>query len=167
MIINYSFRIIRNMKISKKKILLIEETLKDFKCLIPRYCEVRDNELLFKSFCSRNRNPLWDITNISYFKTGLMSESAKTSTEKLCDDHFVQRKLSMKLIMDSLVKSPNMSVEEFIKLIKKYSSTVKITRDEHTLVSQKTKNNDQYNFKVYEELGIIINGLDEYVGDIK
>ena len=95
-----------------------------------------------------------------------MSESAKTSTDKLCDDHFVQRKLSMKLIMDSLVKNQNMTVDEFIKLIKKYSSTVKITRDEHTQVSQRTKNNNLYNFKVYEELGIIVNGLDEYVGDI-
>lgn len=154
------------MKISKKKFTLIEETLKDFKCLIPRYIEVTDNKELLKLFCSRNRNPIWDITNISYFKTGLMSESAKTSTDKLCDDHFVQRKLSMKLIMDSLVKDPNMTVEEFIKLIKKYSSTVKITRDEHTQVSQRTKNNDLYNFKVYEELGIIVNGLDDYVGDI-
>lgn len=154
------------MKISKKKYLLIEETLKDFKCLIPRYIEVRDNELLFKLFCSRNRNPLWDITQISYFKTGLMSESAKTSTEKLCDDHFIQRKLSMKLIMDSLVNSPNMNIDEFINLIKKYSSTVKITREEHSQVSQRTKNNDLYNFKVYEELGIIINGLNDYVWDI-
>ena len=55
------------MKISKKKIIQIEETLKDFKALIPRFKEIKDNPILLKMFCSRNRNPLWDITNISYF----------------------------------------------------------------------------------------------------
>lgn len=154
------------MKISKKKIILIDETLKDFKCLIPRYIEVRNNPILLKSFCSRNRNPLWDITNISYFKTGLLSESAKTSTEKLCDDHFIQRKLSIQLIMDSLVKNPEMSLNEFILLVKKYSSTVKITKEEHSQVSLKTKNSEIFNFKVYDELGIIVHGLNEYVGDL-
>jgi hypothetical protein len=155
------------MKISKKKLLSIDETLKDFKCLIPRYVEVKHDKNLLELFCSRNRNPIWDITNISYFKTGLLSESAKSTTsDKLCDDHFIQRKLSMRLIMESLEKNPNITLEEFIFLIKKYSSTVKITKEEHSQVSQKTKKSNQYNFKVYEELGIVVKGIEEYIGDL-
>ena len=150
------------MNISKKKLSLINETLKDFKCLIPRYLEVKNDQKLLDSFCSRNRNPLWDITNVSYFKTGLLSEEAKKTPDNTTDDHFIQRKLSMKLIMESLVNNPNMNLDEFVEIIRKYSSTVKITKDEHTLVSQKTKNKELYNFKVYDELGIVIENIGEY-----
>jgi len=79
------------MKISKKKLIQIEETLKDFKALIPRFKEIKDNPNLLKMFCSRNRNPLWDITNISYFKTGLVSEELIKSGGKGVDDHYIQR----------------------------------------------------------------------------
>lgn len=149
------------MKISQKKYSQISETLKDFKCLIPRYIEVRGNPDLFKSFCSRNRNPLWDITNISFFKTGLVSESAKKS-QNVCDDHFIQRRFSMMFIFDELIKNPNMSVDEFIKVILRYSSTIVITKDEHMLVTSRTKNTDEFNFKVYDELGIKVIGIEKY-----
>ena len=36
------------MKISKKKIIQIEETLKDFKALIPRFKEIKDKPILLK-----------------------------------------------------------------------------------------------------------------------
>jgi hypothetical protein len=50
------------MKISKLKMLKIEETLKDFKCLVPRFNEVKEDKVLLKEFCMRNRNPIWDLT---------------------------------------------------------------------------------------------------------
>ena len=150
------------MSLSEKKLLQINETLKDFKCLVPRYLEVKNDQNLLELFCSRNRNPLWDITNVSYFKTGLISESAKKAPENTTDDHFIQRKLSMRLVMESLVNNPNMSLEEFVEMIRKYSSTIIITKDEHTLVSQRTKNTGMYNFQVYSELGIVIEGIDDY-----
>jgi len=61
------------MKLSRKQMVKVEETLKDFKCLIPRYLECKGSPKKLKSFCTRNRNPLWDLTNLKYFSTGLRS----------------------------------------------------------------------------------------------
>ena len=59
----------------------IEETLEDFKVLLTRYRSIKDNETKLKQFYSRNRNPIWDVTNCKYFKTGLMSEGAKNTSQ--------------------------------------------------------------------------------------
>ena len=55
----------------------IEETLEDFKALLPRYRSLKDDETKSKQFFVRNRNPVWDVTNCKFFRTGLMSEDAK------------------------------------------------------------------------------------------
>ena len=141
------------MKISKKKIIQIEETLKDFKALIPRFKEIKDKPILLKMFCSRNRNPLWDITNISYFKTGLVSEELIKSGGKGVDDHYIQRAFSMKIIFNLLCENPNMGVDEFILLIKKYSSTISITKDD----------SNEINYHVYDKIGILVPGLLEHI----
>jgi hypothetical protein len=86
------------MKITKLKLRRIEETLKDFKCLLPRFNEVKNDRILLKDFCSRNRNPIWDLTNIKYFKTGLKSERLIESGEKGKDEHYIQRSLCMEII---------------------------------------------------------------------
>ena len=49
------------MKITKLKMLKIGETLKDFKCLLPRFDEVKNDRVLLREFCMRNRNPIWDL----------------------------------------------------------------------------------------------------------
>ena len=46
----------------------INETLKDFKALLPRYREVKSDVKLFQLFMSRNRNPLWDLSGNKIFK---------------------------------------------------------------------------------------------------
>jgi hypothetical protein len=151
------------MKISEKKIIQIEETLKDFKSLIPRFKEIKDNPILLKMFCSRNRNPLWDITSISYFKTGLVSEGLIKSGGKGVDDHYIQRAFSMKIIFNLLCENPNMGVDEFILLIKKYSSTILITKDEHKKITSLTRNTNEINYHVYDKIGILVPGLLEHI----
>ncbi len=147
------------MKISKLKMFKIEETLKDFKCLIPRFNEVKNDKILLRDFCSRNRNPIWDLTNINYFKTGLKSESLIESGEKGKDEHYIQRSLAMEIIFRKLSENPDMNVEGFIDLLRMYSSTVQLTKKEHKDITIYTRNTKIMNYMVYDKVGIKVNGL--------
>lgn len=142
----------------------IEETLKDFKCLLPRYREVKNDKNLLKAFCSRNRNPLWDITNIKYFDTGLSSKSFIKNGGTPVKEHYIPRVKSMEIIFKELDRNPDMSVDVFIYLIKKYSSTVNLTKEEHKKITLLTKGKDVMNYLLYEEAGIEIPGLIEHIG---
>jgi hypothetical protein len=151
------------MKISPLKLRKIEETLKDFKCLLVRYGEVKDNKELLREFCSRNRNPLWDITSIKYFDTGLKSKGLIEEGGNGVSDHYIQRMMSTEIIFKELNDTPDMTVSDFILLIKKYSSTVSLTKDEHKRITSLTKGKDIMNYVMYEEAGIEVDGLEEYI----
>lgn len=146
--------------------LKIGETLKDFKCLVLRFNEVKHDKVLLKEFCSRNRNPIWDLTNINYFKTGLKSEGLIRDGGKGVDDHYIQRSLCMEIIFGKLNENPDMSVEGFIELLRKYSSTILLTEKEHKDVTIYTRNSGVMNYMVYDEIGIKIKGLSEIIDSI-
>ena len=142
----------------------IEETLEDFKVLLCRYKSIKNDEDKLKKFFVRNRNPIWDITNSKFFKTGLMSETAKNSHEELVDDHYIQRSKAMKFIFEELDKNKNMSVKEFIFLLKKYCSTVKLTKEEHIKVTVMAKKNPTYlNYETYLACKVKIDGLSNLI----
>jgi hypothetical protein len=154
------------MKLTEEQIVRVEETLKDFICLIPRYLEVKGNDKLYDMFLSRNRNPLFDLTNTKFWETGLSSNGAKLIKGKKVKDHYIPRKLAMGFIMDVLSENPNMPVDEFIDLCKKYASTVNLTQEEHNLVTSMAKNTGKPNYEFYSSCGIIIEGLDELIINI-
>ena len=141
----------------------IKETLEDFKVLLTRYRCVKDSETKLRQFFVRNRNPIWDITNCKYFKTGLMSESAKKiPLTQLVDDHYIQRSKAMKFIFFELDKDEGMNVDRFIGLLKKYCSTVKLSKDEHSKVTVVAKKNPTYlNYESYLACEIQIDGLSD------
>ena len=143
----------------------IEETLEDFKVLLSRYRSVKDCETKLKQFFVRNRNPIWDITNCKYFKTGLISESAKKiPITQLVDDHYIQRSKAMKFIFSELNKNEGMSVDRFIILLKKYCSTVKLSKEEHSKVTVVAKKNQTYlNYESYLACNIQIEGLSDLI----
>lgn len=141
----------------------IEETLKDFKALLPRYREVKGDAKLFQLFMSRNRNPLWDLSGNKIFKTGLKSRMFLESNTKGVEDHFIQRTKGMKIVFHKLDKNPDMSVEEFTNLIIDYGSTITLTKEEHNNVTSFAKNNDILNYQVYNVLGIEVVGLSEFM----
>lgn len=136
-----------------------EETLKDFKCLLLRYREVKNDVKLFKMFMTRNRNPLWDLSNSSELRTGLKSKRVIESNVKGVDDHFIQRSKAMKNIFFELDNNPDMDVNDFIKVLKKYSSTVELTKEEHGKVTGLSRTRDVLNYQLYTELGIEVEGL--------
>lgn len=141
----------------------IQETLEDFKVLLSRYRSVKNDGVKSKQFFVRNRNPIWDITNCKFFKTGLMSERAKNTTfTQLVDDHYIQRSKAIKFIFSELDKDENMSINKFIPLLKKYCSTVKLTKDEHINVTNFAKQNPTYlNYETYVACNIQIDGLSD------
>jgi hypothetical protein len=141
----------------------IEETLEDFKVLLGRYRSIKNSEIKLRQFFVRNRNPIWDVTNCKYFKTGLMSESAKNiPLTQLVDDHYIQRSKAMKFIFSELDKDEDMSVNKFIVLLKKYCSTVKLSKDEHSKVTVVAKKNPTYlNYESYLACRIQIDGLSD------
>jgi hypothetical protein len=57
-----------------------------------------------------------------------------------------------------------MGVETFINIVKKYSSTVKLTKEEHLKVTLFSKKNPTYlNYETYVACGIKVNGLSEII----
>lgn len=153
------------MKLNKNQLLKCGETLEDFKTLITRYRQVKNDELKLKLFLTRNRNPLWDLTNVKFFKTGLMSEEAKKEIKKnLVDDHYIQRSKGLRFVFDELEKNMDMSLDTFIEIVKKYSSTVLLTKDEHKVVTSFAKKNPTYlNYETYLACNIKIDGLSDII----
>jgi hypothetical protein len=141
----------------------IEETLEDFKVLLTRYRSIKGNETKLKQFYVRNRNPIWDVTNCKYFKTGLMSEDAKnTPLTKQVDDHYIQRSKAMRFIFSELDKDEEMNVDRFIELLRKYCSTVVLSKDEHNMVTAIAKKNPTYlNYESYLACKIQVDGLSD------
>ena len=100
------------------------------------------------------------MTNTKFWETGLSSNGAKYTSGKKVKDHYIPRKLAMGFIMDALVLNPNMSVDDFIVLCKKYASTVTLTEEEHNLVTVKAKNTGRPNYEFYSSCGIIVEGIE-------
>ena len=153
------------MSLNKNQLFNTQETLEDFKVLLVRYQQVKNDETKLRSFFVRNRNPLWDLTNCKFFKTGLLSEGAKKSDNKnLVDDHYIQRSKGLKFVFCELEKDPKMTVESFIKIVKKYSSTVKLSKEEHAKVTGFAKKNPTYlNYETYLACGIKVEGLSDII----
>ena len=150
-------------KLNKNQLSNIEETLEDFKSLLPRYRSLKDDETKSKQFFVRNRNPVWDITNCKFFKTGLMSEDVKNNPlTKQVDDHYIQRTKAMRFIFSELDKDEDMSVDRFIELLKKYCSTVVLSKNEHTMVTSVANKNPTYlNYETYLACRIQVDGLSD------
>ena len=154
-IMNYRF------KIEEK----ISETLADFKILLPRYVELKNNERMSHLFFSRNRNPLWDLSGNKMLKTGLKSSKLITEGGVPVHDHLIQRTRAMRIIFQRLELNPTMTYEDFTKLLLSVGSTVLLTKKEHALVTSYSQKHNVFNYEVYELLGIEINGLSKFLED--
>lgn len=141
----------------------ILETLKDFKCLIPRYTEVKNCPKLLNLFLSRNRNPIWDLSNNKIFITGLKSQLLIENGGVSVEDHFIQRTKANRLIFNKLESNPNMELDEFKTLLTALISTVSLTKEEHSTVTAYAKKHDMLNYQAYRPLNIVVNGLDEFL----
>ena len=153
------------MNLNKNQLFNAQETFEDFKVLLARFNQVKDDETKLRAFFVRNRNPLWDLTKCKFYKTGLMSEDAKNLDKKyLVDDHYIQRSKGIKFVFVELDKNPEMSLESFIQIVKKYTSTVKLSKQEHSKVTSFAKKNPTYlNYETYLACGIKVEGLSDII----
>jgi hypothetical protein len=153
------------MKLNKNQLYKAQETLEDFKVLLQRYSDVKNDDSKLKSFFVRNRNPLWDLTNCKFFQTGLLSEGAKNSNKnQLVDDHFIQRSKGIKFVFSELEKNPNMDLFTFINVVKRFSSTIKLSKEEHAKVTSFAKKNPSFlNYETYLACGIKVEGLSDII----
>jgi hypothetical protein len=92
-----------------------------------------------------------------------MSEDAKDlPLTQLVDDHYIQRSKAMRFIFFELDRDENMTMDKFISLLKKYCSTVKLSKEEHSKVTVIAKQNPTYlNYESYLACKIQINGLSD------
>ena len=154
------------MTLNEKQLRKISITLEIFRSQIGLYNNLKDDVQSLDEFMSLNRNPFFDLTTNKFFKTGLVSNEVKRLNLKgkeVVHDHFIQRKKAMVFLFEQLNETPDMSVLVFIDFMKKYSSTVGITKDEHMRVTTLAKNKDEFNFSLYNECNIIIDGIDKFV----
>ena len=152
----------REVRLKDAQIKKIDMTLKIFKSQIDLYESIKNDPTDLDNFFSLNRNPLFDLTKISYFRTGLESESV-TNGGKPVHDHFIQRKYAMKILFEKLSEDRDMTLDEFVVFLVEYGSTVAITKEEHQVVTMRAKNTTDLNYELYEQCGIIIEGLDKMI----
>ena len=150
------------VRLSESQITKINLTLDIFKCQIELYNSIKTDPNKLDAFFSLNRNPLFDLTGISYFRTGLESDGV-IAGGKPVHDHFIQRKQAMKILFDKLSKNKDMTLDEFIVFLVEYVSTVAITKEEHQVVTTREKNTTKLNYELYEQCGIVIEGLDKMI----
>jgi hypothetical protein len=156
--------------LTETKMKQVEQSLEIYKRLVPIWKRLRTNgsDKDKKRFLSLNRNPLFDMTGVSYFKTGLMSNECKRNL-KDCDckkthDHLIQRTKALEYVFNEISSNSDMTPRQYVRVIRRYCSTVLLTREEHNLVTSFTKNNPSYtNASIYSSLGIKIPGLDKWV----
>ena len=68
----------------------------------------------------------------------------------------------MRIIFSELDNNENMGLNEFILLLQKYCSTIKLSKEEHNKVTILAKQNPNYlNHEIYSDCDIIIDGLSE------
>ena len=150
------------VRLSESQITKINLTLDIFKCQIELYNSIKTDPNKLDAFFSLNRNPLFDLTGISYFRTGLESDGV-IAGGKPVHDHFIQRKQAMKILFDKLSKNKDMTLDDFIVFLVEYGSTVAITKEEHQVVTTRAKNTTDLNYELYEQCGIVIEGLDKMI----
>jgi hypothetical protein len=54
-------------------------------------------------------------------------------------------------------------LDEFVVFLVEYGSTVAITKEEHQVVTTRAKNTTDLNYELYEQCGIVIEGLDKMI----
>jgi hypothetical protein len=157
----------KDKKLTDIQFMKIDMVLKMFKCLLPLYIEYKSSKSQCKRFCGLNRSVIYDITSCNFFKVGLISEEALKKLEKTVEEHVYNRTLSSRVIFSKLEKNPNMTIEEFIEILKKYGTTITLTESEHNRLPKGTKGFYEKTCEDYENIGVNIIGLKECMAYLK
>ena len=143
---------------NESQIFRMKELYEDYKIFKLRYVQVMNDEKRLNRFCNTYRSPIFDL---QFLKTGLISEAAKlVPKDETTEDHYFNRKLSTKLVFNEMLKEP--TFEEFILILKKYGSTIIITKEEHSRFKKDAQGMYLKTYRDYEDREINVPGLIEY-----
>jgi hypothetical protein len=138
----------------------MRKLFKYFKSLVSDYLDDRNNEKDLSFFCNTFRSPIFDL---QFLKTGLISEAAKLVPYNMrAKDHYYNRKLSIHLIFEQVVNNIDMTFEEFVVILKRYGSTIIITKEEHARFKKDVQGMYLKTYRDYEDRGVDVPGLREY-----
>lgn len=158
----------RDAVLSDINLVKIEVALDMYKGHLPLYLEYKKNdEIKLNYFLGMSRSIIFDITKAKFFQVGLISEQALKKLEDITHEHLYNRKLSARKLFELLEQNPNMTVEEFIFFLKKYGTIIVVTKSEHNEITKKTKGLYEKTVEDYENAGVNIPGLDEYIIEMK
>ena len=95
----------------------------------------------------------------AFLQTGLVSEMVKNNPSLgTTAEHYINRTKAIHLIMVFLSKKPKMRFKEFMEFVFKLSRTVRLAKDEHDVITGKSRCNihkHQYSFELYNFLPVI------------
>lgn len=151
----------KEKKLTDIQFIKIDMVLKMFKHLLPMYIEYKVDKQLCETFCGLNRSVIYDITSCSFFKLGLISDEALKKLKKTVQEHVYNRTLSARVIFQKLENNPDMTIEEFIEILKKYGVTITLTETEHNNLPKHTKGFYDKSIEDYENNGVYVKGLRE------
>ena len=140
-----------------------ENKIKALKCLWKEaklysklYYETED-KFEKNTYVKHFRSPIFDETNVTFFKKDYISLKAFNKEGRITDEHCNGRTNCAKKIFEKIFLGEINTFEEFIDFLKNYCYTIKILSEENTSVSVYLKKNKDKNFiEAYNELGIII-----------
>jgi hypothetical protein len=142
--------------------------LLSFKSQLVVYKQFKNDPSGLKFLFSMNRSPLWDISGNKFFETNFSSQKLLSDrTQPSTKEHYFNRILSSRFIFNELEKDENMSLDRFTEICKDLCSIVKLTKEEHTLVTNMSRGTNRPGYLFYEKCGIEINGFDEYMKNIE
>ena len=153
----------KEKKLTDIQYIKIDMVLRMFKNNLPLYIEYEGDKQLCKTFCGLNRSVIYDITSCSFFKLGLISDEALKKLENTVQEHPFNRTLSSKVIFKKLKKNPDMTIEEFIEILKKYGTTITLTVSEHIRLSTNTMGFYVKTIEDFNNNGVYVNGLQETI----
>jgi hypothetical protein len=143
-----------------RQIWKMNELYELYKVTLLRYLVIKDDEDKLNNFCSIFRSPIFDL---SFLKTRLISEAAKLVPYNMrAKDHYYNRTLSSKFIFRDMDLNRDMTFEEFVVMIKKYGSTIIITKEEHARFKKDAQGMYLKTYRDYEDRGVDVPGLREY-----
>lgn len=142
--------------------------LLSFKSQLEVYKQFKNDSKNLKFLFSINRSSLWDISNNKFFETNFSSQKLLSDrTQSSTKEHYFNRILSSRFIFNELEKDENMPLDRFTEICKDLCSIVKLTKEEHTLVTNMSRGTNRPGYLFYEKCGIEINGFDEYMKNIE
>lgn len=138
--------------------------LLSFKSQLSIYKEFKDDSKNLKFLFSMNRSPLWDVSHNKFFRTDFVSQKLlNEKSQPMVLEHYFNRALLSRFIFDTLINDENMTIEKFTEMCKDLCSVIKLTKEEHSLVTKMSRGTNYPGYVFYEQCGIKIEGFNEFI----